>query len=631
MRTLLLGLLLLPPLASGVITSLSLQLLSPLPLASGQSIQIAYNITTTPGDAANLTRALLTPYIDGEQYGAEVGLLWADEARGAAGGAAFIPLPWSAAALHSLQLAAQGGASGGPTMGAAPPAAALLSNALALPVTPRAPARPHAPAPGEPLMTMYLETWFTPLNFYWQGAGGVGLAEAIPAIGRYASVDVASIRAQAAAFVQSGVDILIVDWTNNAWGLPSWEARRPNIQELVNATSLHMGVYAALKREEGWAVPRFIHLLGLNNGPTTPLPTLMEELDWMAQAYLANASLGLDSFVLLEGKPLALVFDGSGADHSGVTHANFTLRWMASQLQATPDFARRGIWSWMDGVSAPLITRAPSGAAEAATLAPAYFSRGGWLADTAAGRGGGLTLLREFLSVAAATAPALPAFINVCQWNEYAGAATGAEGGGGYTDSYSPDLSNDLEPTSPFACASARPGNVRCGGGWGYSGLNALAMLRAAMVDVGAVNGSSALLVLSPAVGALANYSAPGTVTVSWLAVRFLAAAPGSPLALVNVSLPVALAVDGEVVATLPAPPGPPGIATAQLSTRGLDARFPHVLTLRALPAPDGAHATRWPLSFDAVDSDAAALPLAQAVPATATAWLWLPESQAAE
>jgi hypothetical protein len=188
-----------------------------------------------------------------------------------------------------------------------------------------------------------------------------------------------------------------------------------------------------------------------------------------------------------------------------------------------------------------------------------------------------------------------------------------------------------MEPTSPFACAYARPGNVKCGGGWGYSGLNALAMLRAAMVDAGAVNGSSALLVLSPAVGALTNYSAPGTVTVSWLAVRFLAGAPGSPLALVNVSLPVALAVDGEVVATLPAPPGPPGIATAQLSTRGLDARFPHVLTLRALPAPDDAHATRWPLSFDAVDSDAAALPLAQAGPATATAWLWLPESQAAE
>ena len=623
----LLLLLLLPALADGAVTSLTVRLLSPLPLATGQTIHVAYNLTASPGDAANLTRALLTPYIDGAQYGAEVGLLWCDAASGAAGGTAFLPLPWSAAAaLHTLQLAAQGAAQGGATMGAAPPAGALLSNALALPVALRAPARPtRAPAPGEPLLTMYLETWFSPLNSYWQGAGGGGLAEAIPAIGRYASVDVASIRAQAAAFVQGGIDAVVVDWTNNCWGCASWGDRGSNIQELVNATSLHMGVYAALRRDEGWEVPRFIHLLGLNNGPTTPLPALMEELDFIAQAYLGNASLGPGSFVQLEGRPLVLIFDGSGGDHSAISHANFTLRWMASQLQSSPSFAARGIWSWMDGTLQPLVSRAASGAAEAATLAPAFFGRGGWLArGTAAGRSGGLTLLAEYASVAAATAPALPAFVNLCQWNEFNGQPGAAPS---YTDSYSPDLSNDLEPTSPFACAYARPGNVRCGGGWGYSGLNAVAMLRAAMVDASAVVNSSALLVLAPAVGDRANYSAPGFITVSWLAVRF---ERGAPLALANVSLPVALEIDGQVVATLPAPPGAPGVASAQVSTRGLDARFPHILTLRALPAPGGAHTTRWPLSFDYLDADAGALPLAQPVPAAATAWLWLPESQEA-
>jgi len=35
------------------------------------------------------------------------------------------------------------------------------------------------------------------------------------------------------------------------------------------------------------------------------------------------------------GKPLIVVFDGSGANHSDFTHPNFTIRWMASQLQDT--------------------------------------------------------------------------------------------------------------------------------------------------------------------------------------------------------------------------------------------------------------------------------------------------------
>ena len=145
-------------------------------------------------------------------------------------------------------------------------------------------------------------------------------------------------------------------------------------------------------------------------------------------------------------------------------------------------------------------------------------------------------------------------------------------------------------------------------------------------------DGSAALFILAPAAGALANYSAPRTVTVSWVAARFDSAAlRGGRGLLANASLPVALALDGARVATLPAPGGAPGPQTFELDVGALDARFPHVLTVTALPGADaGAHLTRWPLSFDAVDADAAGgVPLAEPVPAAATAWIWLPETQA--
>jgi hypothetical protein len=454
-------------------------------------------------------------------------------------------------------------------------------------------------------------------------------------------VSLEGVRHQAAQFVQAGVDALVVDWTNNCWspGCDAWEHRSLGIRELVNATDLAFGVYAGLRAAEGWDVPKFIILLGLDNGPTTPLPALYAELDYIATAYLANATAGgADSFVMLEGRPLVLIFDGSGAPHPGFAHDNFTIRWMASQLQSTPDFAKRGLWSWMDGSLEPLVVMSADNASqpEAATLAPAFFAGGGWLnSGLAVGRSGGLTLFSELASVLGAlgalgggggSGADAPFFLNVCQWNEYAGTPEGPAGTS-YEDSYSPDLSNDLEPTSPWAPAYQRPGQVRAGGGYGYRGLNSLALVRALLADAAAADGSAALFVLSPAAGDLSNYSAVHSVRVSWVAARFDSAGPCGLLA--NVSLPVSIAVDGAVVASLPAP-GAPGPQSFDLDVSALDARFPHVLTVAALPGADpAAHLTRWPLSFDFVDADVGAgVPLAAPVPASASAWIWLPESQ---
>ena len=619
-------------LSAADILSIALTVLPGAQLA-GAPLHVSYIATFSPGDNANLSSHLV-PYFDGAQYGAEVGFFSASGST--ASGNAWLAVPWSLVPPTSVQLAAQGPFADGPSMGTNPPTGAVLSNAATLTVQPRAPVRPHTPAPNETLFSLAWEPWFTPLNFFWQATGGgphgAGLAEAIPSIGRYASVNLMSLRAHAAQFIQAGVDVLLVDWTNQLWTTPTFADRHPNTQEIFNSTQLAFGVYAGL-RAEGWSVPRFLLLLGLDNGPTTPLPALAGELDFMASALLGNSTAGgAESFVSLDGRPLVIIFDGTGADHTGYSHPNFTIRWMASQLQSTPDFARRGYWSWMDATLQPVIT-IDAGVAEATTLAPSFFAAGGWLNSAlAAGRSGGLTLLLELANLLAATAGrarALPAFVNICQWNEFAGTPQSAAPGTTYADSYSPDLSNDLEPTSPWGCAYQRPGGVRCGGGWGYAGLNALAAARAALVNPTALNGSTALFIVAPAVGSLANYSAPQRVTVTFVAARFDADSlfSGGEF-LRNVSLPVAVAVDGAPVASLPAPAAP-GLQSFDLDTSALDDRFPHVLTLTALPSPSdgGAHLTRWPLAFDTVDADAGA-PLATPVPASATAWLWLPESQ---
>jgi hypothetical protein len=310
--------------AAAALLSISLSLPAQAPQRAGASVRVAFVGALTPGDAANASAARLVPYFDGAQYGAEVGFSSFDAASSTARGEAVVPLSWAAAPAASLQLAFQGPPGDGPTLGRAPPAGALLSNAVALSVAPRVPTR-GVPAlgPGDAMLTVYFETWFTPLNFYWQsysgGPPGAGVAEAIPSIGRYASVSLDAMRTQAAQFVQAGVDALVVDWTNNCWspGCDSWDHRSLGIRELINATDLLFGVYAGLRRSEGWPVPRLVLLLGLDNGPTTPLPALEAELDYIATAYLGNETAGgADSFVVLEGKPLVIIFDGSGADHS---------------------------------------------------------------------------------------------------------------------------------------------------------------------------------------------------------------------------------------------------------------------------------------------------------------------------
>jgi hypothetical protein len=69
-----------------------------------------------------------------------------------------------------------------------------------------------------------------------------------------------------------------------------------------------------------------------------------------------------------------------------------------------------------------------------------------------------------------------------------------------YVDSYSAELSNELEPTGPYACAYRRPG-VACGA-WGMYYVNLLGMLVDAARDLRTLDESVVVVeLLQPVLG----------------------------------------------------------------------------------------------------------------------------------
>lgn len=620
------------------------------PVDAGTTLFINY--TVTANDNYNLSSTVrFFPYINGIAYGAEVGLLTSVSST-VSSGHTFIPLPWSLNVSSTTQVPLQLYYQSTPTtytVGRPPPSNALSSNTVYITIQPRIPIRPNTASSVFPHIGMYFETWFTPLNFNWYN--GTGSAEAIPIIGRYASVDLLSISQQAAWFIQTGIEYVVVDWTNNLWNIPHWNERNPNIQELVNATNLHIGVYSYLKHTLQWNnVPQFILLLGLNNGPTTPLPALMEELDYINTAYIQNTSVGIDMMVTYLGKPLVIIFDGSGADNSNITHPAFTIRWMSSQNQIT-HFNKRGYWSWMDGSITPEIT-VFNNSYEAATAAPAYFASNGWTDNTTAmGRSGGLTyiqtvsnILRNTVASSIATTGVTdtssigPYFLFTCQWNEYAGQNNGNGYGPNdniYVDSYSADLSNDMEPTSLFACGYPRPG--RSCGGYGYKQLNILNMMNYGIKNPSALDNTTVISIISPAVGDVSNYTdGVSTITISYVITTFCSIClmnQQSYLQNITGNIPVQIIMDDINIFNITNPTGNNGINsfsininTAGNNSTPLLRTFPHRLRIETLPASATPYQTVFPLSLHGVDET---VPLTNPVNSYSEVFIWLPEAVA--
>jgi hypothetical protein len=442
-------------------------------------------------------------------------------------------------------------------VGSTPPAQLACSNTVRIRVEQRRITR--VPVDPDHLVGMEWEPWFTPLNAHWD------LAEAVPVVGNYDSFNRDVIRQHALWMTEAGIDFLLVDWSNNLWDKKHWSERTPGVEDLIRATTLTLDVYAEMRRE-GIQVPQITLLLGLDNGPATTTEALHEEMAWVYEHYVQNPRYrGL--WLNYAGRPLIVPFDGGGPNfrksQPPLEESPFTVRWMGSQLQIN-HLDRAGYWSWMDGSLLPVTTYC-QGKPEALTITPAFFADGGWTYPPAYGRRGGATYLTQWNEAFRVR----PRFLIINQWNEFAGQPDG--GGYGpkkdqYVDCYSPELSDDIEPTSLTTKA------YRGSGGWGYSYYN---MTSALIRLYHAPKPNSTLLAVSqPLNGAIVHGD---LLRVEWT----------------TAGLPArrfTLRLDGRVAARVV------GANSVSLSTRGL-APGRHMLSVTA----EGA-STRYALSSDQED-----------------------------
>lgn len=346
-------------------------------------------------------------------------------------------------------------------VGTRQPAEGNFSTPLQVQVTDRKLQRVSAPPSRR--VGIQFEPWFTPHYAHWASA------HAIPVTGRYWSWNPDVIRQQLIWLIESGIDFLVVDWTNHLWGKEHWHERDSNTNEVIHATTqLLEGL--ALLRDEGHPVPTVVLYVGLNNGPSTTVEAVNEALQWIHSTYVRNPRFaGL--FEAYLGKPLILVHSGGGPawqDPSGasrINDADFTVRYQSFQHEFN-DHEEHGYWSWMEATLSPVPTL-HEGAVEALTVSSAFFSQGGWKKEGAYGRRGGWTFLQGFR----AAQTHQPRFLQLHQYQEFAGQWEGFGYGPNkdiYVDSYSVEFSDDIEPVSRTAAA------YRGEGGWGFYYLNLL-------------------------------------------------------------------------------------------------------------------------------------------------------------
>jgi len=331
----------------------------------------------------------------------------------------------------------------------------VLSKPLVVEVENREmPILPH----DETLVGIQWEPWFTPKNAFWQ------TAHAVPIMGFYDSYNRDVLRQHILWFIDLGINFIMPDWSNHIWGKQHWNERPRETNEIIHATTILLETLAQM-RDEGMDVPKVVLMPGLSNGPATTMTAINELLQWIDENYLMNPrfdGLWLD----YDGKPLIVILDTATVAQTEppVNDAHFTVRWMSTQLQSTHHH-ERGYWSWMDGSIRP-VTTFRDGKPEVITVTPAFFAEGGWLRPTAKGRRGGTTYIETFK----AALEDRPRVVLLHQWNEFAGQAEGQGYGPNrdiYVDSYSVELSDDLEPVSLTA-----PGYRGDKGGWGFYYLN---------------------------------------------------------------------------------------------------------------------------------------------------------------
>jgi hypothetical protein len=337
------------------------------------------------------------------------------------------------------------------------------------------------------LIGMQYETWFTPGNFgKWESA------EAVPMLGRYSSYDTRVMRRHEAWFEHLGIDWLLIDLSNLLTMKPKWEDHSGPTRELEDTTQLLFKTFAELEAA-GKHPPKLVLMLGLDGGDPASggIQRLNAIIEWIGKNFLAKPQYK-NRWLYFHGKPLMTILTlvkpcerlpryeaGPQALHA----PDWTVRWMSTQFQAS-HADRCGMWSWMDGPIRQTVTYRDN-AAEETVVTPASFEvtdliasgitdpasippdldKGGWLAPTAIGRDHGAPYLESWQ----VAFESRPKFIQIHQWNEFAGQKAG-EGLGPkhdiYLDEYNLELSDDLEPVAMDTSA------YRGSGGWGYYYFN---------------------------------------------------------------------------------------------------------------------------------------------------------------
>ena len=345
------------------------------------------------------------------------------------------------------------------------PGASLAKEATEQPAATKRPSGIPESTPST-LIGLQYETWFTPHN-----AGSYETAEAVPVLGKYSSYDKNVIVKHEEWFENLGIDWLLLDWSNMLWMKPDWEKHTEATQELEETTDLLFKVYSELERE-GKHPPKLVIMLGLQNGPPVPdaVPRLNGIIAWTKKNFLDKQEYK-NLWLYYDGKPLLTILfnidfacDEITRKTAGLEAPDWTVRWMGSQLQDT-HVEKCGFWSWMDAPIRQVVTSS-SGRPEEVVVTPSSFPiPQGWLDPRAVGRDHGAPYLESW-KVAFENGPK---FIQIHQWNEFAGQKEG-EGYGlkhdVYGDEYNLEFSDDLEPTELGKCT------YRGCGGWGYFYMN---------------------------------------------------------------------------------------------------------------------------------------------------------------
>ncbi len=316
------------------------------------------------------------------------------------------------------------------------------------------------------LIGMQYETWFTSKNATWD------TAEAVPILGKYSSYDVNVVKKHAEWFQNLGINWLLIDWSNMLWMHPAWEEHTGATRQLEETTELLFETYSQLQ-QQGQNPPKIVLLLGLENGP--PVENGVERLSgiftWIDAHFLAIPKYK-NLWLYDHGKPLITILYNPAHPCEQLEQVlkahplhepKWSIRWMASQLQLN-HAEQCGMWSWMDGTIQQVVTTR-DGKPEEVVVTPSCFAPDGWLAPDATGRDNGAPYLESW-DVAF---KARPKFIQIHQWNEFAGQKEGQGFGPKhrvYVDEYNLPFSDDLEPTELHGCA------YRGCGGWGYYYMN---------------------------------------------------------------------------------------------------------------------------------------------------------------